>query len=666
MSTITPETNEHKDRIEHQRSLLRDHRRRLEHLLRQQARFGLFTPAYIKTEIEDARQQIKEIKDSLHTAGNYEPDAPGDKPGSSPVERRGGVLWSIGLPLLIILVTVMGFVAVNGGTAGAGQQLEEWGLRKAFPPEQPGEVLLVIAPFNYTENLVNTEAHHKIGNAIRAEGRALGLTQLRVEVATAPLQDHERDDDYRDEAEALGARYDASLVVWGKDAGTDVTVNFLNRRGTPQMPASSVTISETLRTQLADPPAYNRFIVEELPQHISFLSLFAVGQSAFIAEQYGDAIRIIERAVAVAPPAAQIDGLYSAYFRLGWLYQVSTQGIEKAIRYYDHTITLNPNDAAAYNNRGTAYWSQGKLEQARQDYTLALTLDDKLAAAYNNRGVVFSDQRNLAQAIADFEQALTLEPKFAIAYNNRGNAYADQGNLDQAIADYTQAISLAPNYAEAYSNRGNTYADQGDLIQAMRDYHQAIALNPKLAEAYVNRGNAYQQQGNLEQAMRDYNQAIALDPKLAQAYINRGVAYVEQGDLPRAIQDYTQAIMLDPTDGQAHYNRGVVYQQQGQLAQAIEDYTQALKFEPSHAITYNNRGTAYWQQGDLAQAIADYAQAITLAPNDARAYYNRGLLYQQQGEHALAIADFEQALKYSEDPELRRAAEERLRELRGQ
>jgi hypothetical protein len=55
-----------------------------------------------------------------------------------------------------------------------------------------------------------------------------------------------------------------------------VTVNYLNLKQ-PYFHAAEVQISETERTQLANPSAYARFVTSDLPGQLTFLSLFAIG-----------------------------------------------------------------------------------------------------------------------------------------------------------------------------------------------------------------------------------------------------------------------------------------------------------------------------------------------------------------------------------------------------
>jgi hypothetical protein len=61
--------------------------------------------------------------------------------------------------------------------------------------------------------------------------------------------------------------------------------------------ATDVPSTETERTQIANPSAYGRFVTSDLPTHLAFLTLFTIGQSQIIAENYPIAINIIEYAV---------------------------------------------------------------------------------------------------------------------------------------------------------------------------------------------------------------------------------------------------------------------------------------------------------------------------------------------------------------------------------
>ena len=652
-----------------QQRLLTAHRNRLAALLDQQAVLGVgHTPPGVVTDIDAARTEILRIKAYLREHNVAVEDLPDDDPPPAVVLRSltppaglgdivGGDKITLGdisgkadiaigrkatidkrsgffvgrtrIALVVVSVIVLLFLLFGAVIAGANIPgltgvAQQSGLISAFPAEQPGETLLIIATFRYTEGNRNTVAHEEIRRAIREVLKTTDVPNLRVEIAPVVLAA-----DDRDGTEQLGAHYNASIVIWGEDTGARVTVNFLNRRE-PTSYASDVVVNETERVQIARPDAYASFITHDLPQRMTFLSLFAVGQSAFAQEDYPTATRVISNALGIVKDIALSSndtadadfwgGVTDAYFQLGWLYQVPGQDAERAVQSYDQAIALDPQHAMAYNNRGIARSDQGDLAGAVKDYDQAIALDPQYADAYNNRGVARRAQGDLVGAVKDYDQAIALNPQHADAYNNRGIVRKAQGDLAGAVKDYDQAIVLNPQHADAYNNRGVARRAQGDLAGAVKDYDQAIVLNPQDAMAYYNRGIARFHQGDLVGAVKDYDQAIALNPQYVKAYKNRGSARRAQGDLVGAVKDFDQAIALDPQDADAYYNRGIARSDQGDLVGAVKDFDQVIALDPQDADAYYNRGVARSDQGDLAGAVKDFDQAIAFDPQDVDAY----------------------------------------------
>lgn len=286
--------------------------------------------------------------------------------------------------------------------------------------------MLVVAQFNYPEGATNIAGQAELAQAIRAEAQKARLTHLRVEAATAALHA-----DDRAGAEQLGARYNASLVVWGDVAGERTSVSFLNRRGIPPLTAQDVPINQLARREIADPPNYSRYAMDDFPDQLSFLALLAVGQSLAIDQNYDAAIQAIGQAVISGAPGKPIGGIDDAYFRLGWLQQAAKNNPFQARPVYGQALALAPN-AAIYNDRGVARWLLRDLKGALEDLDQAITLDPRYALAYTNQGAVRFAQGDLKGALADYDQAIALDPKFAFAYVNRGLDRKSQGDLDGA------------------------------------------------------------------------------------------------------------------------------------------------------------------------------------------------------------------------------------------
>jgi tetratricopeptide (TPR) repeat protein len=100
------------------------------------------------------------------------------------------------------------------------------------------------------------------------------------------------------------------------------------------------------------------------------------------------------------------------------------------------------------------------------------------AQAYNMRGSVLGRAGRHQEALADFDRAIGIDANYAQAYANRGQVHRQMGKHDLALADYNKAIALDQNYALAYLGRGQVYRAQGRALDALNDFNRAIQMSP--------------------------------------------------------------------------------------------------------------------------------------------------------------------------------------------
>ena len=78
-----------------------------------------------------------------------------------------------------------------------------------------------------------------------------------------------------------------------------------------------------------------------------------------------------------------------------------------------------------------------------------ITINPQYAIAYYNRGLAKYESGDKAGAIADYTQAITINPQYAIAYYSRGLAKYESGDKAGAIKDLETAKQL-------FQQQGNT------------------------------------------------------------------------------------------------------------------------------------------------------------------------------------------------------------------
>jgi tetratricopeptide (TPR) repeat protein len=71
-------------------------------------------------------------------------------------------------------------------------------------------------------------------------------------------------------------------------------------------------------------------------------------------------------------------------------------------------IELDPQSAAAWDNKGQALYEQGKYDEALQALDEAIELDPQLADAWNNKALALKAISRTAEADAAFAKAREL------------------------------------------------------------------------------------------------------------------------------------------------------------------------------------------------------------------------------------------------------------------
>lgn len=292
---------------------------------------------------------------------------------------------------------------------------------------------------------------------------------------------------------------------------------------------------------------------------------------------------------------------------------------------FTNEIYLNPDDKAAYVDRGNVYLDLKKYDLAIQDYSQAIKIDPEYDVAYRNRGLTHKKKGEYDEAIKDCNKAISLNPKYVNAYVDLGNSHKMKGEYYKAVEFLSVAINLDPDYALAYNNRGNAYLSLKAYDTAIKDYTLAIQYDPEYALAYRNRGLAWQKKGENKKTIEDCTKAIKYDPDYADAYLDRGLSYYYMEDYDNAIKDYNQALKINPNSSLGYGNRGLAWKKKEEYSIALEDFNKAIRLNPEYYIAYNNRGNTYLILKDYDRAIKDYDQALKINPSYQTAKDNRAL-----------------------------------------
>lgn len=136
---------------------------------------------------------------------------------------------------------------------------------------------------------------------------------------------------------------------------------------------------------------------------------------------------------------------------------------DDAIRDLDRAIAMTPDFALAYFMRAVA---ATRLEKA--------AVPD---ASKTDPAIALSESRaRKARIIEDYDSVTQLSPRSPFPHFNKGNLYVEMQDLTSALSSYTRAIELKPDFGEAYYNRGYVYFRLGNRQAGTADLSRAGEL----------------------------------------------------------------------------------------------------------------------------------------------------------------------------------------------
>lgn len=177
-------------------------------------------------------------------------------------------------------------------------------------------------------------------------------------------------------------------------------------------------------------------VTDSSGEQVDIYELKERGRKKKRAEEYEEAIALLDRAVELAPEYAP------AYHELGNCYQLTTR-FDPALENYDKSLELDPELGTAYRNRGNAYKKLGEFEKATEDYTEAIERKPNTEYLYSNRGAVYYNLGEYEKARADYTKAIELNPEFPPTYLNRAELHLTRENARDALADAEKALEVS-------------------------------------------------------------------------------------------------------------------------------------------------------------------------------------------------------------------------------
>lgn len=217
-------------------------------------------------------------------------------------------------------------------------------------------------------------------------------------------------------------------------------------------------------------------------------------------------------------------GYMPNYLNLGLLH-LHRGNYEEAI----HAISIvveNGANAGVLWTRGLCYQRLGRSAEAMRDFDASLDLNPDDATALNSRAQEHLALSQVDQALADATRAVALRPDEPAFRTVRVQALNAAGRFGEAVEEATRVLAAGDD-AEALFRRALAYEGMGDFARSEADYVRLAGLIED-AGVWNNLGTVIASQGRWADAIPAYDRSHAIDGN-PRSLVNKAVALVAMG-----------------------------------------------------------------------------------------------------------------------------------------
>ncbi|WP_405330708.1 tetratricopeptide repeat protein [Leeuwenhoekiella sp. LLG6367-2.1] len=323
------------------------------------------------------------------------------------------------------------------------------------------------------------------------------------------------------------------------------------------------------------------------------------------------------------------------------LKQKGIQNYERALVALDKCISLRPQEAILYFEKGKNEAMLGNIIEAENNYLKALQLKP-------NQRDIMESLYDVYYARQDFEKAIDLVTQlvqFDIRYKeDLARIYLRKGSFEKTISLIDELDEKLGKDAYRNQIRQQAIALSGGDIQE-KELLKQIAANPANEQNYLNLIYVYSEQGKTQQAYETAQRLIKVNPKTEIVHMALYKYYLESGDIKQAVSSLEKVLKsskIEPKAKHSILNDFLIFVDRNPEYEAELEEAVALFAKEEDTNVNEELGAYYIKNKETDKALSSYENAYKKNPSDLGVLRNL-LMLQLQAEQ------FENATKLSEE-----------------
>ncbi len=323
----------------------------------------------------------------------------------------------------------------------------------------------------------------------------------------------------------------------------------------------------------------------------------------------------------------------------------------EAVKYYELSAKLAPNEMSPYWYLGNYYRQVGEYEKSIHNYERLSRLNNS-PQVLNDLALLYLHTGDSSAAIETYKYSISSDPSTGNrdAYINMGRILSDQGKKEEAQAVLNEYIAQASSSIEARLELIEVYIEGGNSEEAIDEVR-------RLADEFPNRSRLLGQLGataldlnEVELAKDLFRQQIELDQSDFVPYYYLGRIALFEEDLDAAKSNFEQVVSINDTIPDGWINLAEIYRMQDSLDQSIEVLQEAMGRVTINREDLSGFLARYYAQKEKYQGVINILEGVVdSSTTDLNLLFTYASAHERVGNFNRAVELFEQLL--SENPE---------------
>jgi serine/threonine protein kinase/Tfp pilus assembly protein PilF len=384
------------------------------------------------------------------------------------------------------------------------------------------------------------------------------------------------------------------------------------------------------------------------------------GWSLFHQEKYQELVEYMEGKLEEYPDDKE------TYYVLGFVYDTYLKQPDKAIRYYNSAIELDPYYKTAYNALAYLYNRTGEYDKSIWAINKYIEIAPDEANPYDSRGDLYAYNGNLPEAIESYQKAIEIKPEFMQSLMKLGYMYLLGRDYHHADSMFRTLCTDRNKGRRSVGRRLLSYIPlyQGRLRDALKALDDAIA-GDRIEQYVLGETDNYMLKAEIYIELNRPDTALTELEKVIDLYLKDNphdwiyFRYLYASDLAgcgefeKALSQaeiHRQEIEKNDTSAmwQYWYALGSIEMEQGNYDKAAVYFEKTYEDEDNFGVQYL-LAVSYLKLGDLGKAVTTLEKALNKYNVSrtwnctwaVRAYYYLGLAYEMSGWNDKAIEQYE-------------------------